>query len=243
MTQMYRALMTPPPLREQVYFAMEDLMLEGHLSPGDRLVESELAEQLGISRGPIREALQLLERDGWLEVKPRRGTYVRATGEHELDDYFQARILLEAEACRLAARRARREPDVTGPLIEEARQQIQRSRQLSEQLSADASEPTGPERDLRRNYRENSRSIHRTIADLSGNVALAELIEYVVRRTRWYFGTSAPKDRRSRRDEHHDVLEAIVDGNEELAAKRMGEHVERLRVAAIGAVRQTEAPD
>lgn len=241
---MYRALETPPPLREQVYVALEELILEGRLCAGHRLIESELAEQLRVSRGPIREALQLLERDGWLEAQPRRGTYVRATTEEELDDYFRARNLLEVEACRLAACRVRDEFEVTAATIEELEHRVERSRILSderpdEELTADASR-SGLER--RRQYRENSREIHRLIAQLSGNDALAELIEYVSRRTRWYFASSAAKHREDRRLEHRELLDALVEGDDELAAVRMYKHLDRLRNSALEALRREGAP-
>jgi DNA-binding GntR family transcriptional regulator len=237
----YNPLEPSPPLREQVYFALEELILEGHLPPGHRLVESDLATHLQVSRGPIREALQLLERDGWIEVRPRRGAYVRIPSESELDDFFKARNLLETEAARLAARRVRRDPGGTAGTLDHLSQALARSASLSQELPdelSSAETPTLPVPESRRRYRETSRNFHRTIVLMSGNTALADTLEYVMRRTRWWFASSTAVNRNSRRDEHHHLLDAIGNGDEELAAEAMHYHLDQLRLASLQALRR-----
>jgi DNA-binding GntR family transcriptional regulator len=237
----YNPLVPSPPLREQVYFALEELILEGYLPPGHRLVESDLATHLQVSRGPIREALQLLERDGWIEVRPRRGAYVRIPSEAELDDFFRARNLLETEAARLAARRVRRDPGGAAGTIEHLSQALERSASLSQELPDELSstDTALPALDgSRRHYRETSRNFHRTIVLLSGNTALADMLEYVMRRTRWWFASTAAVHRNSRRDEHHHLLDAIMKGDEDLAAEAMHYHLDQLRLASLQALRR-----
>jgi DNA-binding GntR family transcriptional regulator len=81
-------------------------ILDGRLSPGARLKEEELAQQLGISRTPVREALLILQAEGLVEATPNRGATVRTHDADELDDLYQLRALLEGHAARLAALRA-----------------------------------------------------------------------------------------------------------------------------------------
>ncbi|MPZ89730.1 MAG: GntR family transcriptional regulator, partial [Nitriliruptorales bacterium] len=134
MGNLYRPLEPPVPLREQVYSTLEELILDGRLQPGQRLVETELASQLGVSRGPVREALQLLARDGWLDVHPRQGTYVRELLWQELENYFWVRSLLEVEAARLAARRVREDREARQADLTELRDMLLRTAKLSTEL-------------------------------------------------------------------------------------------------------------
>src|SRR5918992_2584514 len=92
-----------PPLRQQVYEALEGLIIYGGLSPGQHLVESDLAKRLGVSRIPVREALQLLHRDGWIDLRPRQGAFVHSPTVREVDEVFRVRTLLEVESTRVAA--------------------------------------------------------------------------------------------------------------------------------------------
>ena len=68
-------------------------------------MESDLAQTLGVSRGPIREALQLLQRDGLIDLRPRQGAFVHLPTLKEIEDFFDIRRALETESARLAARR------------------------------------------------------------------------------------------------------------------------------------------
>src|SRR5579875_848690 len=84
-----RPLQRPVPLRQSVYDALIDLIIGGELPPGQHMVETDLARQLGVSRQPIREALHRMEAEGWVDLRPSQGAFVH--------------VLLEAEAARRAA--------------------------------------------------------------------------------------------------------------------------------------------
>src|SRR5579871_6440709 len=76
------------PLRHDAYDALREAILLGQLPPGTRIVEAEIARQMGISRGPIREAVRQLEQDGLVEYQPRHGVIVaELTREQVLDTY------------------------------------------------------------------------------------------------------------------------------------------------------------
>ena len=95
-----RAVRTPLP--QQVRAALEQLILTGALAEGDQIVEYQVARQMGVSQGPVREALRTLERDGLVVTLPHRGTYVRWVTRSEAEERYTLGAELEAFAVRLA---------------------------------------------------------------------------------------------------------------------------------------------
>lgn len=90
-------------LKEIAYSAIKDAILSFQLAPGMPLVEHELAEQLGVSKTPVRDALQELEREGFVVRVPFKGTYVTDVTMVDVAEIFQLRAVLEGLAARLAA--------------------------------------------------------------------------------------------------------------------------------------------
>jgi len=93
------------PLREVVAEALRDAIKSGTLAPGQRLMEIQLAEELGVSRTPVREAIRKLELEGSVVMMPRRGTYVANLSIRDVNDVFEIRTALDSLACALAAER------------------------------------------------------------------------------------------------------------------------------------------
>ncbi|WP_308819458.1 GntR family transcriptional regulator [Pseudonocardia alni] len=91
---------------EMAYASLKRDILQCRLRPGEVIVDSVLAERYGTSRTPIREALNLLRREGLVVVIPRRGTFVKAVDIGELQDTYRMRTLVEPEAAVLASQRA-----------------------------------------------------------------------------------------------------------------------------------------
>ncbi len=91
------------PLREVVCEAIRDAIREGLLCPGERIMEITLAEQLGVSRTPVREALRKLELEGYVVMMPRRGTYVADMSVRDICEIFEIRTALESLSNGLAA--------------------------------------------------------------------------------------------------------------------------------------------
>jgi DNA-binding GntR family transcriptional regulator len=89
-------------LRESVTLAIENAVFLGTLAPGERLVESEIATKMGISKAPVREALRDLEQLGLVESHPRRGSYVTRLTTTLASEAFSLRAILESYAARLA---------------------------------------------------------------------------------------------------------------------------------------------
>lgn len=88
-------------LRERLVTTLRKAVLEASLPPGSRLVETKLAEQLGVSRGPLREAIFQLVEEGLLEQTPFRGTVVRSLSVEDIQEIYSFRVLLESFAFRL----------------------------------------------------------------------------------------------------------------------------------------------
>src|ERR1700744_270529 len=104
-----RRVARPAPLRQAVYDTLAEIIASGSLQPGQHLVESELAEHLGVSRQPIREALQRLAVDGWVELRPAYGAYVHVPTADEVAQLLGVRSVLHAYAAREAALHAAKE--------------------------------------------------------------------------------------------------------------------------------------
>ncbi len=97
------------PLREIVFEYLRNSILDGSLKPGERLMELQLAEKLGVSRTPIREAIRKLELEGLVEMIPRKGAYVADLSIKDILDVLEVRTNLEGLATYLAAERMNEE--------------------------------------------------------------------------------------------------------------------------------------
>ncbi|MDR3348205.1 MAG: GntR family transcriptional regulator [Acidaminococcales bacterium] len=98
-------LNTYRPLREIVCESLRTAIIGGVLKPGERLMEIQLAEELGVSRTPIREAIRKLEQEGFIDMLPRRGAYVANISIKDVVDVYEIRIALDVLAAGLAAER------------------------------------------------------------------------------------------------------------------------------------------
>ncbi len=93
------------PLRDIVFQTLRNAIITGELQPGERLMETQLGEKLGVSRTPIREAIRKLELEGLVVMVPRKGAQVAQFTEKDIQDVLEVRAALEALAARLACKR------------------------------------------------------------------------------------------------------------------------------------------
>ncbi|MER5198955.1 GntR family transcriptional regulator [Streptomyces sp. NPDC002755] len=200
----------PGPLRDRVYEALLELITTRALQPGQHLVESELATHLGVSRQPVREALQRLNTEGWVDLRPAQGAFVHEPTEDEADQLLTVRTLLEAEAARLAAAHA----DKAGI---EALDEI-----LAQGMLAVAGDDVDTAVALNARF-------HAKVIELAGNAVLAELAAQVDRRVRWYYTPIARQRGNQSWIEHRDLIAAIAAHDEQLATRLMREHTEHTR--------------
>jgi DNA-binding GntR family transcriptional regulator len=205
-----RPVERPVPLRQSVYEALVELVVEGRLRPGQHLVETELARQLGVSRQPVREALHRLEAEGWVDLRPNQGAFVHVPTDEEVDQLLDVRELLEVETARLAA--------ATGGHMARLR------------LICHEGEAAVEAGDTGRFVAVNT-EFHAELARMAGNAVLAELAGIVGRRVRWYYRQVAPVRGHESCAEHRDMVEAIEAGDAERAAAIARKHTERTRAA------------
>ncbi|CQR60662.1 GntR family transcriptional regulator [Streptomyces leeuwenhoekii] len=200
----------PGPLRDRVYEALLELITTRALRPGQHLVESELAGHLGVSRQPVREALQRLSTEGWIDLRPAQGAFVHEPTEEEADQLLTVRTLLEAEAARLAAAGAD-DAGIAG----------------LEELCAEGERAVAAD-DVDGAVALNAR-FHAKVMELAGNAVLAELARQVDRRVRWYYTPIARQRGRQSWIEHRELIAAIADRDEQRATHLMREHTEHTR--------------
>ena len=145
-----------PPLAEQVASRLRDLIIQDSLKPGERIRERSLAEQLAVSRTPMREALKVLAAEGLVELSPNRGATVAAPGPREVHDLLEVLGGIEALAGELAAVRA-------------SEREVAEIRALHHEMLAAYA------REDRLAYFKVNQAIHGALAAASGNPALVEV--------------------------------------------------------------------
>jgi DNA-binding GntR family transcriptional regulator len=212
----------PAPLRQAVYDALAEMIITRELQPGQHLVENELAAQLGVSRQPVREALQRLQNEGWIDLRPALGAYVHVPTDAEADQLLAVRTLLEAESARLAARQA----------TPEQVEQLWELQRTGEKALAE---------DDREGLVAANAALHAYVVSISGNTVLADLIASVDRRVRWYYLPIARARGKDAWDEHANLIDAIARRNSRRAGDLMRRHTERTR--EIYHERRQEAAD
>jgi DNA-binding GntR family transcriptional regulator len=192
-------------LREEVKNVLLERILSGHYAPGERLIEIRIAQELGVSQAPVREALRDLEQLGCVEYAPFRGSSVRALSVADLLDAFPVRSALEALACRLAAER-----------ITDA--QLERLGALIEEMRATADDP--------RAESAADSEFHATIVEAAGNATLARQWSQLLPHARTFISMTLPASTRGSVAERHvPILDALRRRDPAAAAAAMEEHL------------------
>lgn len=194
---------------------LREMVLTGALAPGQRLNEVTMADSLGVSRGPLREAIQKLAGEGLLQLQSHRGAFVRKYEPQEIIETYEMRIALELYAVRLVIGRARDDDLVAlGVLLAESSALTEGAR------SADVSpesEPYVAELDF-----------HQRMVSLSGNSAIRAASLEVNRRL--YLALTHTERSQTRREhsssEHQDVLAAVCRRDTAAATALLEKHLE-----------------
>lgn len=204
------SLRTPRPLAEDAADAIREQILGGGFRSGERLVEAKIAEQLNVSRGPVREAFKLLRAEGLVEEEPRRGTFVASISGADVREIYGVRAAVEARAAKLLTRSG--DEGALGEL-----------RELLAQMESEAGGGDAwklSQADLR---------FHESICRLSGNSRLYEvfrryvpMLRGLLRLDEYLF--SVPAEIAA---QHRPLLEAIESGDAGLAAARFEDHSEQ----------------
>ena len=210
------------PLIDSVYERLRDLIISNVLRGGQKLVDRDLAERLGVSRTPVREALGRLTMMGLVEARTRRGYYVRQYTAEQTTDLYEFRKILEVNAARLAAQHANPAHlrEFHSLLLE------------SEKLTAD------PEN--RAKTVAIDLQIHDLIARASGNASLHQAIQNLMDKVRcliwvdWLDASIAdPVSIAAAHREHKELLLSILEKDAERAAGFMGTHIDNAREGLV----------
>lgn len=199
-----------PTLRSLACDQIRSWIVTGRLAPGTRLVENVLAEQLGVSRIPVREALKQLQTEGFVNIAPRRGAVVAEVSMKEAEDFYEVRSALESFAARKAAQ-CRKPSD------------LERLERILDEGRAAVRAQAWPEV-----TRLNS-SFHEAVAAATGNDHLVQLMAAYARKLSWVFSASAQRRGAPAWKEHESIVAAIADADADLAEILAARHVEASR--------------
>jgi GntR family transcriptional regulator, gluconate operon transcriptional repressor len=220
-------LAAPRSLAEDAADRIREQILSGGFRQGEHLVEAKIAEQLAISRGPVREAFKLLRAEGLLNEEPRRGTFVVSLSSDDVREIYGLRAALEGRAARLLAR--------SGDT-----QAIDRLRALADEIDAAvaAGDPGAVSRaDL---------AFHQGLCQLCGNARILEVFDRYVPTLRALLRLDELVLRSLSEVslQHRPFVEAIEAGDEDAAARLLSEHSEQAGELIAGVVAANDrSPD
>lgn len=205
------------PLRKQVYEVLREAILTGKLKPGAKITEVKVAEELNVSRTPVREAIRMLELEELVAIVPQRGVFVSGIKSiKEINDIFQVRAELEGLATYLAAKNI-------------SRQQLAQIDNYTDQLRECIAE------DDLEGAVEIDIAFHQIIYEASDNKWLQKLLDSLFEQiTRFRSQSLGQKGRMEEAlTEHKELAEAFSDGDAEKARKIAKKHIEGARQNVI----------
>ena len=200
------------PLREIVYEELRTLILTGKIKPGTRMMEIELAEDMGVSRTPIREAIRKLEKEGLVVIEPRKGAYASEVSIKDMEDILEVRANLEGLAAYLAAER----------MSEEEKKELRETGERFRQAVADG--------DMAEMISNDTKFHHMIVESCRNNhlIHMVEQLQELVLRFRYIYYKDF-KRAEEMIPEHKRILEEIVSGNGANARFEAFNHIDKLK--------------
>jgi DNA-binding GntR family transcriptional regulator len=198
------------PLRELVFESLREAIISGRLKPGERMMEIQMAEEMGVSRTPVREAIRKLELEGLVVMIPRKGAYVAGLSLKDIVEVFEIRGALEGLAAELAAER------ITDDELENLERYLVR---ITEDIEKG---------DLGKVV-ETDTDFHTQLYKASRNDWLLQIINNLREQIQRFRTTSLSYPGRMKEavEEHRQIVEAISSRNGKLARKLAYEHIEK----------------
>lgn len=199
-------------------------LIDGKLAPGTRLIEGDLALDLGVSRGTVREAMRILEGEGLIELLPGHGTRVARLSEQDISEVYSLRSLLEQEAVRRLA---------AGATLDD----------IAALDGALATMFEVADRGDAQALIDSDMQFHELLWELAGHRRLAQVLEGLLSQIRVYLAinTHAYDDLSAGVADHQGILDAIRAGAGDLAATRMAAHLADASDVVVDYARQTSA--
>jgi DNA-binding GntR family transcriptional regulator len=206
-------------LSRHIYSTVRERIILGQYPQGSRLPEKRIGEELNVSRVPLREAVPLLERDGFVHSYPRRGAVVARWDAKAIDDLFDARLSLEVGAARYAARQVARggSMDALNVALKEAQGMVE---------AGDAYA-----------IARSSTAFHEAVVETSANDLMMRLIQTISGRITWLFYLTSGLPAEEAFHDHVLLRDAIASGNDRVAESVAYAHIERDRQPTFEAMR------
>lgn len=211
------------PLRDVVFNTLRQAILKGELAPGERLMEIQLAERLGVSRTPIREAIRKLELEGLVLMIPRKGAEVAKISEKSLRDVLEVRRSLEELAIELACQR----------MTEEEVAALERTQEEFKAAVA---------RGDAMKIAETDEAYHDVIYDGTGNDRLVQILNNL-REQMYRYRLEYIKDEDKRQIlllEHDKILKAVKMRHVDEAKEAMREHIDNQEITVSRNIKEQE---
>lgn len=207
------------PLRDIVFETLREAIINQTLKPGERLMEIQLADEMGVSRTPVREAIRKLELEGLVVMVPRKGAYVAGISMKDIHEVYELRSALEALAASLAAAR------ITDDELEEMERQV-----LKEAAETEVNNLSG--------IVAIDTTFHDLLYQSAHNQRLVQFINILQEQLQRFRAASLSKPGRSKYalEEHKKIVEALAARDTRLAAKLATEHIENAENAMIFAM-------
>lgn len=204
------------PLRDMVFDVLMNAIMRGQLSPGERLLEVQLAEEMGVSRTPVREAIRRLELEGFVVMLPRKGAYVAGLSIDDVENVYEIRTALETLAVRLAAQR----------MVDEDYRQLD---ELVERMQA-----TWQEGDVD-NWVKLDASFHELLYKFSRNDRLVQLMSNVMEQISRYriLSLANVEVRHNSLAEHQEVISALRQRDSVEAEAAAARHIENTKQSLV----------
>ena len=212
------------PLRDVVFNTLRQAILTGELKPGERLMEIHLADKLGVSRTPIREAIRKLELEGLVIMIPRRGAEVAQITEKNLKDVLEVRRALDALCAELACDRITNEEKNKLKAACHAFEEATKTRDAKVIAQADV-------------------ALHDIIVEATGNERLIQLIHNLSEQM-YRYRFEYIKDERQHENlvqEHRVIYESIINNDKETAAKAAKLHIDNQEASILHQLREENA--
>ncbi|MBO8162133.1 MAG: GntR family transcriptional regulator [Brevibacillus sp.] len=202
----------PQLFKQQVYEEIKNAIINHQILPGEPLYERNLSESLGISRTPIREAIQQLELEGWVKSIPRKGTFVNNISEKDVEEVLQLRRAIEGLVMELLI------PTITD-------EQLEKVEQIYFSQSA--------QREDNKRFIAIDKDFHNYLAELSGNSRVVQLMQTISDQMRWFGIRALNQLGRAEQTlrEHEMILTALKKRDLAAAKEAIFTHIEHTRIA------------
>ena len=220
MKEHFKILEQPSSIKEIAYENIKKQIIQGNIKPRSWLREQELADAMEISRSPIREAFNQLERDGFIKILPRKGAKVISLSEKEVEDIFEIRETLESLAIQKSLKNI----------------SIDKLNQIAtkfERFKLESSEKT-----VRLEYLFLDKEFHDLLVQHCNNQMLIKLLASIQEKVHWLRGFSLDNYSFAQSiEEHIAIIHAIQRKNEKLVLSNLIRHLERAKESTINEIK------